>query len=95
VDNRAPGKIKKEVIAAFEKDTPSSGVLFGSDGVLVSALLYLQRDGGRDRRLITSSALSISTLVIFWNEWMIMGLALSAAMILLTLCSQRAAEAGA
>jgi DNA-binding Lrp family transcriptional regulator len=40
VYGRAPGRMKKEVIAAFEKDTTISGVLFGSGGVLViSALL--------------------------------------------------------
>jgi hypothetical protein len=70
-------------------------VLITAAGLMISALLYYQKARGWERCLIASSALSIATLVMFWNDWMVMGVVLSAGMILVTLRSQHVAEAGA
>jgi hypothetical protein len=48
-------------------------MLITTAGFLISALMYLRQRRGWDNWLVASSSISIASLLLFWNDWMIMG----------------------
>lgn len=48
-------------------------MLITAAGLLVSAAMYLRQRAGWESWLIGSSALSIVSLLLFWNDWVVMG----------------------
>jgi hypothetical protein len=48
-------------------------LLIAAASLLVSAARYLRQRAGWESWLMGSSALSIASLLLFWNDWMIMG----------------------
>jgi hypothetical protein len=70
-------------------------VIIAAAGLVLSALLYLREARTWERCLMTSSAMSMATLVLFWNDWMIMGPVISGALFVLALRSVHAKEVGA
>lgn len=48
-------------------------MLITAAGLLASAVLYLRRRAGWESCLLASSVLSIASLLLFWNDWMVMG----------------------
>jgi hypothetical protein len=66
-------------------------VLTVAAGLLVGALLYLRGRGTAWEFVLSASAvLSIVTLLIFWNEWMVMGPIIDLGILALVYRSRRA-----
>jgi len=48
-------------------------IVAAAAGLLLAALMYLRRSRGWEGALMASSALSVASLLLFWNDWMVMG----------------------
>jgi ABC-type Na+ efflux pump permease subunit len=48
-------------------------VLIAAAGLLASALMYYRGTAAWRKVLLASSAVSLVTLLVFWNDWMVMG----------------------
>lgn len=67
-------------------------MLAAAAGLLLAALMFVRRSRGWEGALMASSALSIAFLLLFWNDWMIMGPVIGLGLMVLALRS-RFAEA--
>lgn len=67
-------------------------MLAAAAGLLLAALMFVRRSRGWEGALMASSALSIASLLLFWNDWMIMGPVIGLGLMVLALRS-RFAEA--
>jgi hypothetical protein len=59
-------------------------------GFLLSACLYLRQRRGWESCLLASCALSIASVLLFWNDWMIMAPVIGVGLMALALRSQGA-----
>ena len=48
-------------------------MLAAAGGLLLTALMLVRRSRGWESALMVSSAFSIASLLLFWNDWMVMG----------------------
>lgn len=48
-------------------------MLVSAVGLLLAALMYARQSKGWDIALMASSALSVASLLLLWNDWMVMG----------------------
>ncbi|MBI0582941.1 MAG: hypothetical protein ISF22_01805 [Methanomassiliicoccus sp.] len=70
----------------------SALMLITAAGLLLSAFMYLRQVRGWERCLMASSTLSVVSLLLFWNSWMIMGPVISVGLMALALRSTMTTE---
>lgn len=65
-------------------------MLIAAAGLLLAAVMYVRQHRGWENWLMASSTLSIASLLLFWNDWMIMGPVIGLGLMIFALRSKAA-----